>query len=253
MAGFFKGLFGKKGHDKKNLDLATIGQRKTLTLEEQDLWREKAEKLRVPALPPRKYTYPRLRGTPKGREAIRKARAKVARAIQTRYRGNKTRKKMSKKRRDEEEEYDRPPPFTPPPPSYPPLKAAGSAAGVETHTRRSVADLRKLFEKPKIGGKTRKRRRKRRRKTKKRRKRRKRKTRRKRVGGGGEKTKKCKKSTKKCKKSTKKCKTKEAYKKCVKAAKLEQKRVEEKVKSAVDDRLQPQQPSGNESGYPSGR
>ena len=94
-------------------------------------------------------------------ENERKARDKAARAIQARYRKNKTRKAK---------EADGPPSFTPPPPTM----------------RPSVAELRKRFEKNKGGRRTRKRRRKRRRKrkgrrkTKKRRKRRKRKTRRKR-------------------------------------------------------------------------
>lgn len=188
MAGFMKKIFGKKKPEQK-LDLVTVRQRKTLTPEEQDLYRQEAEKARVPPLPSRGRSYKRR--SIKGREKVRQARGKAALSLQARFRGNKSRQNTRRLRKhrdtmqpklaeieydnyedDEDDEYDRRPPIPPPPPSSSP----------------SVTTLRRKFENNQGGRRTRKRRRKRRRKTKrkgrrktkKRRKRRKRKTRRKR-------------------------------------------------------------------------
>ena len=185
MSGFMKKLFRKKEPEQK-LDLVTVRQRKTLTPEEQDLYRKEAQKAWVPPLPSRGRSYKRR--SIKGRKKARQARGKAALALQARFRGNKSRqntRRLSKHRdtmqpklaeieydNDEDDEYDRRPATPPPPPSSSP----------------SVDVLRRKFESNQGGKRTRKRRRKRRRKTKrkgrrktkKRRKRRKRKTRRKR-------------------------------------------------------------------------
>jgi len=176
-------LFGKKKPEQKP-DLVTVRQRKTLTPEEQDLYRKAARKAWVPPLPSRGRSYKRR--SIKGRKKARQARGKAALALQARFRGNKSRqntRRLSKHRDtmqpklaeieydndeddedDEDDEYDGRPPTPPPPP----------------RTGPKVTELRKRFENKKGGRRTRKRRRKGRRKTKKRRKRRKRKTRRKR-------------------------------------------------------------------------